>query len=177
MDLCAEDMYAFRTWLRVGRLTFRWDRLSLEQFVRLYVFADYYDSPALRRSIMTKLVLDKYGELAYRRLLIFKFRGYLSQLPPASPLYQWLAMVWARHVDGNPYFPRTYPLENETPEEFRNLVHSIKSGGRLPRVCKCCYRPCDYHEHESEQEWEMSKSIFASIQERSLICYNSLSRS
>lgn len=159
MDICAEDMHAFRTWLRDGRLTFRWDKLTLEQIIRLYVFADYYDFPALRRTIMTKLVLDKYGEKAQYRLLTYKFEGYLSQLPPASPLYQWLAMVWACHVEASPYSSQDYRLEHETPEEFLNLVHGIRRVGRLPRVCKCCYRPCDYHEHESEQEWEMSKSI------------------
>jgi len=159
MDICAEDMHSSKTWLRDGRLTLRWDKLTLEQIIRLYIFADYYDFPALRRTIMTKLVLDKYGDRANTRLLTYKVEGYLSELPPASPLYQWLAMVWARHVDAHSYSSQAYRLENETPEEFRNLVHSIRSGGPLPRVCKCCCRPCDYHEHESEQEWEMSKCI------------------
>jgi len=159
MDICAEDMHSFKTWLRDGRLTFRWDKLTLEQIIRLYIFADYYDFPALRRTIMTKLVLDKYGDRANTRLLTYKVEGYLSELPPASPLYQWLAMVWAHHVDAHSYSSQAYRLENETPEEFRNLVHSIRSSGTLPRVCKCCYRPCDYHEHESEQEWETSECI------------------
>lgn len=160
MDICAEDMHAFRTWLRDGCLTFRWDKLTLEQIIRLYVFADYYDFPALRRTIMTKLVLDRYGDKAQYRWRIFKVEDYLSQLPPASPLYQWLGMVWARHVDGvaSTFSTEAY-LQNEAPEEFRTLVHSIRSEGRLLSGCKCCYRPCNYHEHESEQEWEMSKSI------------------
>lgn len=159
MDICAEDMHSFETWLRDGRLTFQWDKLTLEQIIRLYIFADYYDFPALRRTIMTKLVLDKYGDRANTRLLTYKVEGYLSELSPASPLYQWLAMVWVHHVDAHSYSSQAYRLEKETLEEFRILVHSIRSGGHLPRVCKYCYRPCDYHEHESEQEWEMSKYI------------------
>lgn len=157
MDICAEDMHAFRTWLRDGRLTFRWDRLSLEQFVRLYVFADYYDIPALRRTIMTALVLDKYGNAAQYRLLTDKIGDYLSQLPPTSPLFQWLGMVWARHLDAYHYSAHQYQLANEMPEDLRRLVYSIRSQPRASRPCKCCYRPCDFHEHESEQEWESSK--------------------
>ena len=43
MDICAEDMHSSKTWLRDGRLTLRWDKLTLEQIIRLYIFADYYD--------------------------------------------------------------------------------------------------------------------------------------
>ncbi|KEQ74811.1 hypothetical protein M436DRAFT_62253 [Aureobasidium namibiae CBS 147.97] len=156
MNISAVDMHFFKTWLRDGRLTSRWDKLTLEQTIRLYIFADYYDFPALRRTIMTKLVLDKYGDRLNTRFLTHKVQDYLSELPPASPLYQWLAMVWACHNKGYSYSSQAYRLENQTPEEFRNLLHSIRSDGPLPRVCKCCYHPCDYHEHESEQEWEMT---------------------
>jgi hypothetical protein len=178
MEICAADMHAFRTWLRDGRLSFRWDKLSLEQLVRIYTFADYYDFPALRRTIMTTLVLDKYGDNAFRRLLTYKFEGYLSQLPPISPLYQWLGGIWAHHVNNHadPYSSHAYRLANETPEEIRTLVNSIRNAGPAASICSCCYRACDYHEHPSEQEWEMSKSIASHAKERLLMSYNSMQR-
>ena len=159
MDICAVDMHAFRNWLRDGRLTFRWDTIGLEQLVRLYTFADYYDFPALRRTIMTTLVLDKYGDNAGRRLLTYKFENYLSQLPPISPLYQWLARIWAVHIHdhANPYTPHAYRLENETPMGFRALVHNFRRQARPAGICRCCYHPCDYHEHQSLQEWKESE--------------------
>jgi hypothetical protein len=160
-------MHAFRTWLRDGRLTFRWDRLLPEQLVRLYVFANYYDFPALRRTIMTTLVLDKHGNKASRRLLTSQFADYVSQLPRASPLYQWLASVWAHHIYDyvNSNSPQAYQLENDMPEEFRELIHSIRSNGRRPSLCECCHNPCDYHEHQNEQEWKMSKHSITSVTE------------
>jgi hypothetical protein len=160
MELWPADMHTFRTWLRDGRLTFRWDRLLPEQLVRIYVFADYYNFPALRRTIMSTLVLDKHGDKALQRLLTDKFESYISQLPRNSPLYQWLARVWAHHIFNyvGPESPQAYQLEWLVPQDFRDLVHSIRSDRLLFEVYKCCHNPCDFHEHQSVQEWEISKS-------------------
>jgi hypothetical protein len=178
MELCAADMHAFRTWLRDGRLSFRWDKLSLEQRVRIYAFADYHDFPALRRTIMTTLVLDKCGDNAFRRLPTYKFEGYLAQLPPISPLYQWLGTVWAHHIEGyaGSALSLAHRLESKMPEEFRDLVHSIRSNGRPPLTCRCCYHPCDYHERSSEQEWEIRMFHLGSCLELVLMRHNSMSR-
>ncbi|KAH0170534.1 hypothetical protein KCU67_g2595, partial [Aureobasidium melanogenum] len=58
MEISPEDMHAFKRWLYDGEL-----ELDLEshddayrQLIRLYVFADYYDLPALRRAVMSLLV-------------------------------------------------------------------------------------------------------------------------
>ncbi|KAH0382113.1 hypothetical protein KCU92_g6572, partial [Aureobasidium melanogenum] len=63
MEILPEDMIMFKRWLYNGDLTFDDDDLifaddaaEYRQLVRLYVFADYYDFPALRRAIMSLLL-------------------------------------------------------------------------------------------------------------------------
>lgn len=56
LEILSEDMIAFRSWLYDGELTLNDDPDEYRQLIRLYIFADYYDFPALRRAIMSLLV-------------------------------------------------------------------------------------------------------------------------
>ncbi|KAH0397185.1 hypothetical protein KCU89_g8540, partial [Aureobasidium melanogenum] len=62
MEILPEDMIMFKRWLYNGDLTFDDDGLIVadgaaeyRQLIRLYVFADYYNFPALRGAIMSLL--------------------------------------------------------------------------------------------------------------------------
>jgi hypothetical protein len=165
MELSCDDMYLFTTWMCGGGLVYYGKHPGLEQLIRLYVFADYYDFPAFRRTIMSLVKFDRY---AFRDLLPYQLYGYLSQLSPTSPLYQWLGIVWAHHVyeHVDDLSLQAHRLENNMPEDFRELVRSTRSERRPLLLCRCCHEPCNYHEHQSEHEWEMSKCFLDSTSGR-----------
>ncbi|KAG9985981.1 hypothetical protein KCU98_g4341, partial [Aureobasidium melanogenum] len=62
MEILLEDMIVFRRWLYDGSLMFADDAAEYRQLTRLYVFADYYDFPALRRAIMSLLALGDFED-------------------------------------------------------------------------------------------------------------------
>lgn len=135
------------------------------QLIRLYVFADYYDFPALRRAIMSLLVSNNKEHHDYRVPHLPLLEDCLSQLPQNSPLYRWLAATWVEHLDDiEVYGADTRYLWHEMPMEFRLLFfdsyHHTRS---LSEPCSCCHNACDYHEHESEEEWRRSKALLHQV--------------
>ncbi|KAG9664402.1 hypothetical protein KCU95_g830, partial [Aureobasidium melanogenum] len=78
MEILLEDMIVVRRWLYDGSLMFADDAAEYRQLIRLYVFADYYDFPALRRAIMSLLVRNSKEHHDYRHLAIDSFK--LAQL-------------------------------------------------------------------------------------------------
>ncbi|KAG9662125.1 hypothetical protein KCU64_g2140, partial [Aureobasidium melanogenum] len=157
MGISPEDMHAFKRWVYDGEL-----ELDLEshddayrQLIRLYVFADYYDFPTLRRAIMSLLVRNNKEHHSYRVPHLPLLEDCLSQLPQTSPLYRWLFKTWVEHIgDVEVYGAGTQYLWNEMPMEFRLLFFdSYHHTGILSEPCSCCHNACDYHEHESEEEW------------------------
>jgi hypothetical protein len=156
MELSCDDMYLFAMWMCGGGLVYHGKHPGLGQLIRLYVFADYYDFPALRRTIMSLVKFDRY---AFRDLIPYQLYATLSQLALTSPLYQWLATVWVVHVYDHvdDLSLEAHRLENNMPEDFRELVRSARSERRrLLVLCRCCHNLCNYHEHQSEYEWEIS---------------------
>ncbi|KAG9911460.1 hypothetical protein KCV05_g1050, partial [Aureobasidium melanogenum] len=99
MEILLEDMIVFRRWLYDGSLMFADDAAEYRQLTRLYVFADYYDFPALRRAIMSLLVRNNKEHHDYRVPHLPLLEDCLSQLPQTSPLYRWLAATWVEHID------------------------------------------------------------------------------
>ena len=163
MEISLEDMHAFKRWLYNGEL-----ELDLEshddayrQLIRLYVFADYYDFPALRRAIMSLLVSNNKEHHDYRIPHLPLLEDCLSQLSQTSPLYRWLAATWVEHIDDlEVYGADTQYLWNKMPMEFRFLFFDSYHHTRVPsEPCSCCHNACDYHEHGSEEEWRRSKTL------------------
>jgi hypothetical protein len=121
VEIFPDDLYAFDTWMHDGVLAVQWKRppeFDFKQLVRLYIFADYLDFPALRRTIMSMLVRCRW-EISFQDLFVHQLGDCLSQLPETSPLYQWLATVWVYHV---PHAARmltsevTYLVEDAMPQ-------------------------------------------------------------
>jgi hypothetical protein len=177
VELFPDDLYAFDTWIHDGVLAVQWKRppgFDSKQLFRLYIFADYHDFPALRRTIMSMLVRCRW-EISFRDLFVHQVGDCLSQLPETSPLYQWLATVWANHVlDGARILDSEviYLVQDALPQEFLDLVKGIRIRNRRLRYsrCRCCHHPCDFHEHQSVQEWEMSKSFLGCITVSTIRC-------
>jgi len=168
MEILPEDMIMFKRWLYNGDLTFDDDGLIVadgaaeyRQLIRLYVFADYYNFPALRGAIMSLLVRNNKEHHDYRLPRLPLLEDCLSQLPQTSPLYRWLATTWVEHIDDlEVYGADTQYLWHEMPMEFRLLFFDSYHHTRIPsEPCSCCHNACEYHEHESEEEWRRSKAL------------------
>ncbi|KAG9528051.1 hypothetical protein KCU93_g4665, partial [Aureobasidium melanogenum] len=155
IDLQLIDAYSLDTWLRSGRLDFRGsDRTSrCSALVRLYKFADYHDIPALRRTIMLQLAPPDITWSHCTTLDHWELGNILFELPTSSPFYRWMVENWAfcphkANVDN------TMRLNKNIPEEFRRLVQNNRIIGPGFGGSRCCHNPCDYHEHESLEEWK-----------------------
>ncbi|CAD0100286.1 unnamed protein product [Aureobasidium mustum] len=82
MEILPENMITFRKWLYDGELTLGEDIDDYQHLIRLYIFADYYDFPALRRAIMSLFVLHNKEHNDHRVPHFPLMKDCLSQLPP-----------------------------------------------------------------------------------------------
>lgn len=111
--------------------------------IGLYLFADYYDVPALRRTIISELVMG------YRKP--FAIAALAVELPSSSPLYKFLVDTYVQHE----YYAKSH--YKKLPREFLYLFYLGVVTKHRDKPCRCCHSPCDYHEHDDEEEWENSK--------------------
>jgi hypothetical protein len=88
----------------------------------------------------------------------------VDSLPPSSPLYKyavdWYVSHWS-HVQAElSQQNQTYKVLSK---EFMHLVlckllmraQITNSDAQAP--CTCCHRPCEYHEHDTREEWHESE--------------------
>ncbi|KAI4718790.1 hypothetical protein E4T48_05055 [Aureobasidium sp. EXF-10727] len=143
-------------WLYSGRFTCvgGWESLF-----SLYVFADKTDMLALRRAIMT-VILDV-TKRPKRMPSFLQVSLALESLPSTSPLYRWILARYVHH-----WMPKYETPDTELPNEF--LMEWLKAAAvRTCEVqlgscsdCPCCrLDACDFHEHESIEEWKSSKDF------------------
>ncbi|KAH0361366.1 hypothetical protein KCU65_g8749, partial [Aureobasidium melanogenum] len=156
IDLQPSDMRVFTVWLSSGWL-YSWNDCHFHVplnsvLVRLYTFADYYDIPALRRAIMLRFASPYEWERSYIRVSEWQLGNCLAELPTNSPFYRWLVEHWAHCNSAR--LGRKMRQNEDIPQELRDLVYDRTKDGFGSRPCKCCNNPCDFHEHESEEEWK-----------------------
>ncbi|KAH0038579.1 hypothetical protein KCU78_g1471, partial [Aureobasidium melanogenum] len=147
LELDIEDCQYFVGWLYSGQLP---DVPMPGHLFELYIFADKTDVLALRRAIMTKII-----RMEHKMMPTFhEIAVALDSLPSTSPLYRWLLDTCVHH------WVSKYPIAVTLPNGF--LVDWIK--GAADRTCTttegycsecpCCEQnSCNYHEHESVEEW------------------------
>ncbi|KAI4727166.1 hypothetical protein E4T49_05084 [Aureobasidium sp. EXF-10728] len=151
LELNSECCYLLVSWLYTGRWAIsdlRWRFLF-----NLYVFADKTDMLALRRSIMTVV---RTWRQDIRMLPVLEHAAIaLKSLPSSSPLYRWLLDLYTHHWMSY----RKHP-DDVLPNEF--LMAWVKRAAARKCVvttgpcadCPCCKAAiCDFHEHESIEEW------------------------
>jgi hypothetical protein len=159
---------AFVRWLYSGQLGDRLSSLMIRDMIRLYIFADRVDIPALRRKILTELVekqksiLDP-GEHHLTQDLIAMI---VDSLPPCSPLYKY-AVDW--YVNHWTLAQAELSQQNQTYEvlskEFMHLVlckllmRAQITNNDVQAPCTCCHCPCEYHEHITDTDWLDSESL------------------
>ncbi|KAG9766053.1 hypothetical protein KCU73_g24, partial [Aureobasidium melanogenum] len=116
--------------------------------VYLYKFADYYDIPALRREVMSELVKQARKQRGFWLASVA-----VEHLPSSSPLYRFFVEEFVQHA--NDIFHGGYELVTK---EFLSLIFTGLAKRSADNPCRCCHNPCDFHDHDSEEEWEKSES-------------------
>lgn len=158
INLRPNDAWVFSRWLSSGKLYCR-DLYPYAPgntvLVRLYAFADYHDIPALRRTIMLEFASPYEWKRFDTRISERQVGSCLAELPTTSPFYLWLVEHWA-HCNGA-RLGRKMRQNEDIPLEMRDLALDRTTKGFGSRPCKCCHNPCDFHEHENEEDSKRSK--------------------
>lgn len=158
---CAE---VFMRWLYSGEVGDRINGPLICELIDLYIFADRVDILALRRKVMTEMVLKTgthtriINSISYDRLVLIA-----SSLPPSAPLYRYAVEWYANHFPHEAVDIQNESGFEEMSKEFLHLVicklasRTRLTDGDEKLPCKCCHGPCHYHEHESKKEWSASE--------------------
>lgn len=146
----------FVEWLYTGRVEVEfWRETHNNDLHILYVFADQTDIIALRRSIMSCLTTA--GRVPPTGSVMAEV---VSQLPNNSGLRLFLleeaqaewGMPERFNILTEKYWKANGYLREDFPEDF---YARLIGGYRDPFMPSS--NACDYHEHDDEQEWKMSK--------------------
>ncbi|KAF2128458.1 hypothetical protein P153DRAFT_397531 [Dothidotthia symphoricarpi CBS 119687] len=152
-------------WLQSGEFLFDSDHEYFSCFIALSVFADQYDTPQLRRDVLTLLVeLDNYnwdrkGKLCYNRYYRRSAQKAYTSLPPNAPIRQYLIKRFAYsmackkvNVTSLMRVPQEFVVDVLlliTAQPKKNLLRE-----NLVNNLKDC---CDFHEHVAEVEREVCR--------------------
>ena len=169
VDLSDEETADLVSWLYSGQIISSY----YSQLFDIYVFADEKKMLALRRSLMSKIVLccnashedSEANEINYFGL--DDMLPYIYRLPPSCGLFRYLADFYVHHwilMPCDVRFDKEDP-DKRIPREFywyvikalaadRNRMITPKASNLL---CRCCqHSSCNYHEHVNGDEWGQS---------------------
>ncbi|KAH0365366.1 hypothetical protein KCU65_g6182, partial [Aureobasidium melanogenum] len=151
MDKACCDMFV--QWLYTGFIP-QHDPWSLCQ---LYILADQTMNLTLRRTLMTQLFESKFDPSINDP----NTAALLSSLPSNSPLTRYVFDRLVHHTRnrGCHFSKHEYndALYDGIPVDFaRELKTRLAPHREVPQDCPCCYSPCNYHEHDNTEEWEIS---------------------
>ena len=158
LELNHRQTQLFVEWLYTGRMEVEfWRGEHNDDLHTLYVFADQTDIIALRRSIMTCLAIA--GRVPPTGRDVARL---VSQVPDSSGIRLFLleeaqaewGMSEKTNILTEQYWKRCGYVREDFPEDF---YAQLLSGHRDPFTPGL--NACDYHEHDDEQEWKMSKLI------------------
>jgi hypothetical protein len=152
VDLSGEQLESFVTWIYTGKLT----EDTLTCGVRLYIFADQVDIMALRRDIIV--------DLADQVLLDYDMVKLIqTNLTHNSPLRRFVLESYITHwkPECDDDDPCVLDSDADPDNLLANFMYKVMRGlaDRKevdPEICSCCSNICQYHEHESKEEWKAS---------------------
>ncbi|THZ80979.1 hypothetical protein D6C84_06955 [Aureobasidium pullulans] len=150
VDLSGKNLKDFVTWIYTGEIITTDETCD----ARLYVFGDQVDSLALRRSVLNEM----HGKDALVRYEVIEIL--LSNLPEASALRKWTLARYINHwkPEDDETDPCLLDTVNDPGYNLANFVYQVLRGvvnrEEDDSGCYCCQNACNYHEHESKEEWE-----------------------
>ncbi|KAG9697438.1 hypothetical protein KCU95_g3717, partial [Aureobasidium melanogenum] len=158
LDSYPHELRMFEQWLSAGIINIEGGWPTYDKLF-LYLFADYYDIPALRREAMSSLTKHEEKPPGSFHLIAHVLGFVLS----SSPLYKFLVETCTQHF--TPQY-KAGGYEELTKEFLYDMFLSLANkSARKP--CRCCHNPCDYHEHDDEEEWKKNlPNAFSNMEER-----------
>ncbi|THV64830.1 hypothetical protein D6D28_09592 [Aureobasidium pullulans] len=115
---------------------------------QLYILADQNENLALRRAILTQIVNVNFAP----DLKDSNTAAVVSSLPENSALTRYL-------LDRTSYHQRaeTIQIHTDMPvESVETLKELVKKPCHWLDDCLCCNKPCNYHEHNTVEDWKLS---------------------
>jgi hypothetical protein len=155
--LSSERLKSFIAWLYTGNIH---DNVCVEEgCLKLYIFADLVDILALRRGALTELSDMETLEPSYQNV-----KSALEDLTQSSQLYTWMVGCYVAHwkPDHDDDDPCLFDSDTDPDYLLATFVYQVMRGLAdrkvvgTPGSCSCCNNICNYHEHESKEEWEAS---------------------
>lgn len=167
LDLPATQARRFVSWLYIGFFLPK----EFTALYALYVFGDQTENMALCRFVMSKLVQIGRGKNANdHRLSLTTIEASmktLNMLPTTSPLFRYIVDNLVNHWDANQLFDKKMCGSYDIPKEALFQIMSGLASKPVPLVnvssgpvfvarskCPCCQHQCNYHDHESMEEWK-----------------------
>lgn len=156
LELDHRQTQVFVEWLYTGRVEVEfWRGKHNDDLHALYIFADQTDIIALRRSIMSCLASAGRVPPTGRDMA-----SLVSQLPDSSGLRLFLLeeaqAEWGTREGTNilteQYWQRCGYVREDFPEDFYAQLLKGYRDSFTPSS-----NACDYHEHDDDKEWKMSK--------------------
>jgi len=160
VDLSGEQLQSFVSWIYTGKYT---KHEPWAFYIHFYIFADQMDIIALRRDILRWLVRSEDIMPDYSSVGLM-----LRNVTQHSQLYKWMLDThiahWTPSCDAND--PCMLNSDEDPDHLLANFIYQIMKGIAVRDEahnpadlsdCSCCNKICEYHEHESKEEWEASK--------------------
>lgn len=152
------------SWMYTGCLSLEVGAAFSRQMIDIYYFADRCEMQALRRKVISDW--SKKLQSGPPRLPSYANVSHAyGCLPANSSLLRFLESIYVWHwswvQDDN---AKARDGRMNAPKEFLSAILNGRDYSRdfinLPEesaCCSCCYFPCRFHEHGSEEEWKASK--------------------
>ncbi|THV63477.1 hypothetical protein D6D28_10653 [Aureobasidium pullulans] len=167
LDLPATQARRFVSWLYIGFFLPK----EFTALYELYVFGDQTENMALCRFVMSRLVQIRRGKNANDHGLslttIEASMKTLNMLPTTLPLFRYIVDNLVNHWDANQLFDKKMCGSYDIPKEALFQIMSGLASKPVPLVnvssgpvfvalskCPCCRHQCNYHDHESMEEWK-----------------------
>lgn len=152
------------TWMYTGKIVNIGDEdkhPSVPALIALYVFADSYNFLALRRDLMSSLADMYRGKVP----LYQEVTSAYDSLPSNSPLCRRMVACYVFHWSiGDDEESQEEEDRDSAPSTFlsavmagREMQRDRNSNRKHNTECDCCVYVCEYHEHESDEEWHASE--------------------
>jgi hypothetical protein len=147
----------FATWIYTGELT---EVAWLRYDIHLYIFADQVDIMALRRDVVS--------EFPYKGLMTYdQIKLIVLNLTHNSPLRKFVLDSYVSHWEPTSDYndPCVFDSDTDPDNHMATFIYQVMKGIAVRKKdqgsidCPCCSDFCEYHEHESKEEWKASMLI------------------
>jgi len=159
IDASKDTLEMVLSWLYTGCLIpFAKGERMLSQYWEVFLFADIYECPALRRTVMTTIQKScgsgRRVFFAYRTI-----RKVYSMTPENSAIRCYVSEFYANHwkpskdnIELANGLADKYCYQDAPVDFFYDVMTLLSTLDKTKPPCLCCSDFCRYHNHESEEE-------------------------